>query len=212
VRAVLSIWLIMLASCQYIFSNSSDFSSTQPSPMIISTLQSYTTPVSVFKYPDQVTDGKLLLSIELGDDTCFQASKPIPIKLIFNNLTDRSLTIPADFSIAVNRKGAGGNLVPFITTASGADVLSLADHQIVDIFSTPSDIYREIPANKSIEFEVTFRFPQDLVISESAQTYQLATPSPGEYFVRLVYSEYQRDDDTWHGLIGSNQLEICLLN
>jgi hypothetical protein len=202
----------MLASCQYIFSNSSNFSSTQPSPMIISTLQSYTTPISVFEYPDQVTDGKLLLSIELGDDTCFKANKPIPIKLIFNNLTDKSLTMPADFSIAVNRKGAGGNLVPFITTASGTNVLSLADHQLVDIFSTPSDIYREIPANKSIEFVVTFKFPQDLVISESAQTYQLATANPGKYFVRLVYSEYQRNDHSWHGLIGSNQLEICLLN
>jgi len=180
--------------------------------MIISTLQSYTTPVSVFEYPDQVTDGKLLLSIELGDDTCFQASKPIPIKLIFNNLTDRSLTIPADFSIAVNRKGDGGNLVPFITTASGANVLSLADHQLVDIFSTPSDIYREIPANKKINVEVTFMFPEDLVTSETSQTYLLATPSPGKYLVRLVYSEYQRNDNTWHGAIGSNQLEICLLN
>jgi len=202
----------MLASCQYTFSNSSDFSSTHPSPMIISTLQSYTTPISVLEYPDQVTDGKLLLSIELADDTCFQPSKPISIKLIFNNLTDKSLTIPADFSIAVNRRGDGGNLSPFITTASGENVLSLADHQLMDIFSTPSDIYREIPANKGIELEVIFRFPQDVVTSESAQTYQLATPSPGKYFVRLVYSEYQRNDDTWHGLIGSNQLEICLLN
>jgi hypothetical protein len=164
------------------------------------------------EYPDQVTDGKLLLSIELADDSCFEASEPISIKLIFNNLTDKSLTIPADFSMAVNRRGDGGNLIPFITTASGANVLSLADHQLVDVFSTRSDVYGEIPAHKNLELEVTFIFPEDLVTSESTQTYQLATPSPGKYFVRLVYSEYKRNDDTWHGAIGSNQLEICLLN
>lgn len=206
------IWLVILVSCQQSLSNSDNFPSQRLSPMTISTLQAYKTPISVFEYPDQVTDGKLLLSIDLVNNACSQASKPVSIRLTFSNLTDEALTIPADFSIAVNRRGDGGNLIPFITTAEGADVLSLADHQLVDIFSTPSDIYREIPANQNIEFDVNFVFPQDLVISESTESYQLATPSPGQYFVRLVYSEYRRTDDVWYGAIGSNRLEHCIRN
>jgi hypothetical protein len=210
--AFLGVCLAILVSCQHADSDSDRIPSDGPSPMVSSTLQSYKTPISVFEYPDQVTDGKLLLSIDLVNDACFQASKPVSIRLTFSSLTDEALTIPADFSIAVNRKGDGGDLIPFITTAKGTDVLSLADHQLVDIFSTPSDIYREIPANQDIEFDVEFVFPQDLVISESIETYELATPSPGPYFIRLVYSEYRRNDDIWYGIIGSNRLGICILN
>jgi hypothetical protein len=202
----------ILVSCQHVASASDRISSNETPKMSVSTLESYMTPIRVSEYPDQVTDGKLSLSIDLVDDACFQASKPVSIRLTFSNLTDEALTIPADFSVAVNRKGNGGDLIPFITTAEGTDVLSLADHQLVDIFSTPSDIYREIPANQKIEFDVDFVFPQDLVTSESTEDYDLATPSPGPYFIRLVYSEYRRNDDIWYGVIGSNRLGICLLN
>ena len=202
----------MLASCQYTFSNSSDFSSTPPSPMLISTLQSYKTPISVFEYPDQVTDGKLILSIELVTNDCFQANKPIPITLTIRNLTNQVLTIPANFSVAANRRGNGGNLIPYITTLDGTDVLSLSDHQLVDVFRTSPDTYMSIPANEGVEHEIAFNFPQDLVISETAEGYQLATPTSGKYFVRLVYSESEQSSDIWSGAIGSNQLEICLLN
>lgn len=209
---IAGLWLIILVSCQQALSNSDDFPAHTPLPVTVSTLQGYATPISVFEYHDQVTDGKLLLSIDLADDACFQPSKPVTIRLSFSNLTDDALTIPADFSIAVNRKGNGGDLIPVITTAEGADILSLADHQLVDIFSTPSDIYKEIPSKQRIEFDVDFVFPQDVVISESAETYLLATPSPGQYFVRLIYSEYRRSDDVWYGTIGSNQLEVCIIN
>ena len=209
---IAGIWLVILVSCQQSLSNSEDFPSQTPLPVTVSTLEAYATPISVFEYHDQVTDGELLLSIDLANNACFQSNKPVTIRLTFSNLTDDALTIPADFSIAVNRKGNGGDLIPFITTAEGADVLSLADHQLVDIFSTPSDIYKEIPSNQGIEFRVNFLFPQDLVISESTEMYLLATPSPGQYFVRLVYSEYRRSDDVWYGAIGSNQLEVCIIN
>lgn len=212
VSIILCAYLLILVSCQRALNNSDDPLSNHQSPMIVSTLQSYTTPISVFEYPDQVTDGKLLLSIELAENTCFQASKPIAIRLIFSNLTNELLTIPSDFSIAVNRRGDGGNLIPFITTVKGVSVLPLADYQLVDIFSTPSNINSKISANQKTEFEVNFLFPQDLVLSESIETYQLATPTPGQYFIRLVYAEYRRNDDIWHGAIGSNQLEICVLN
>ncbi len=69
-----------------------------------------------------------------------------------------------------------------------------------------------IPATEGVEHEIAFNFPQDLVISETAEGYQLATPTSGKYFVRLVYSESEQSSDIWSGAIGSNQLEICLLN
>jgi len=208
---IICISLAILASCQYV-SNSGNVPLSQPSPMFAATLQSYTTPLSVFEYLDQVTDGKLLLSIELVNNKCSHTNVPIEVRIIFKNLTDTAITLPADFSIAVNRKGMGGNLIPFITTREGKDVLSLADYQLVDIFSTPSNIYKKIPAEQEVNFDVKFKFPQTLVASQSAETYELATPNPGQYLIRFVYSEYRRSDDIWYGKIGSNRIEICILN
>src|SRR5688572_11065847 len=92
---IICIWLVILVSCQQSLSNSDDFPSHRPSPVTVSTLQAYTTPISVFEYQDQVTDGKLLLFIDLVNNSCFQASKPVSIRLTFSNLTDDALTIPA---------------------------------------------------------------------------------------------------------------------
>jgi len=209
---VLCVWLITLVACQQALSNPENVPSSRPTALVASTHQLYLTPGHVLEYPDQLTDGKLLLSIEAAGNTCLQPGKPAAIRIIFSNLTDQALTIPADFSGGINPIGAGGNLIRFITNAEGAQVFSFGDREMLDIFPTPSNIHRKIPAHQYAEFEVDFTFPEELAIVESSEDYQMATPTPGQYFLRIVYGERPRSDDIWHGAVGSNRLEICVRN
>jgi hypothetical protein len=203
---------LMMVSCKQGASNLSATPSNYSPPMSIATLQAYPTPMNVFEYPGQVTDGSLLFSINAVNVECSKIGDSTELVLTFGNLTDKTINLPADFSIAVNRRGDGGNIIPFIANADEVDVFTLGDFQLVDIFNMPSNIYREIPANQSVDFTIGFRFPKYLVQATSNETIDFATPVPGQYFIRFVYSEYKRDIDAWHGAIGSNRIEICILN
>jgi len=91
-------------------------------------------------------------------------------------------------------------------------VHTLADFQLVDIFSTPSNVYRQVPANQAIDFVAEFIFPDDLAQSMPNEIVKLVTPAPGQYFLRFVYISYEGNQDLWSGSIGSNRIEICILN
>jgi hypothetical protein len=203
---------LAITSCQQIVSNLYATPVSDLPPMSIATLQSYSTPINVSEYSGQVTDGQLLLSVTTMSDGCSKAGSPIELVLVFKNLTDGIINLPANLSIAANRRGDGGDLIPFMVNADGVDVFTLADFQLVDIFNTPSNTYREIPANDSIDFTIEFRFPKYLAQAISSETIDFATPAPGQYFMRFVYSEYKRDVNTWDGAVGSNRFEICILN
>jgi hypothetical protein len=183
-----------------------------PSLVLISTLQSYPTPISVYKYPGQVTDGILLLSVERVADECHNIGDLIELKFLFKNLTEKVIKIPSDFVIAVNRQGAGGNLHPFVTSIAGKDVYGLGDVTMVDIFSTPSRNQVAISAYDEIGVVLRYEFPKYIIESQSDESNPPVTPSPGHYFLRFVYSEYKRNTDVWFGVIGSNQVEICITN
>lgn len=198
--------LFMLTSC------GTAFDVHPVEPITIATLQSYPTPISVFDYPGQVTDGELLLSIEEIDKICHKSSDPIKIKLIFENLLDKPINIPDSFFIAENRRGDGGNIIPLITTVDGQIVKTLADFQLVDIFDTPTDVYRQVPSKRSIDLVIEFRFPKNLAETMSDGTLDLATPNPGQYFIRFVYHSNHPNKDIWSGIIGSPQIQICITN
>jgi hypothetical protein len=204
--------LLLFISCTVTEANQENLDQTNYPTMTIATIQSASTPISVFEYQGQVTDGSISLSIEPANVACVPIDQPIPIKLIFTNLTTEEITIPADFLIAVNRRGDGGNLIPLLRDANGINLLSLADYQLVDIFSTPSSTVSKISSRKSYETTIDYYFPQELVATKSNEKYQLITPSPGQYFIRFVFSEYRRDDPIWYGTIGSNFTKICIQN
>jgi hypothetical protein len=132
--------------------------------------------------------------------------------LVFTNSTDKSIKLPNAFFIAANRHGAGGNVIPLITSIHGTDVYSLADTQFVDIFATPSNSYYELPPKQTVDFAIDYFFPSLLSQIESNTIKGYVTPAPGQYHIRFVYSEHKREIDTWHGLIGSNQIEVCVFN
>lgn len=204
--------IVVVSSCKQTTSDAKDFvvAATQPThPMQVQTLQSLQTPVSVFEYTDQVSDGKLVFSVQDVENVCHDIKKPIKLKLIFSNITDKTINVLNEFSIAVNRRGDGGNIIPFITSSEGEDVYTLADFQLVDIFNTPSIKYLAIQPNRTVDIVVDFRFPNLASQTLPDETIKIMTPSPGQYNIRFVYIEHQRDSDTWYGAIGSNQIRIC---
>jgi hypothetical protein len=204
----LCFWLI-LVSCQ-----NSDQINKPPEVnatyVSINTLRALPTLLTIFEYNGQVSDEKLLFSVIIEDMTCNQIGESFLIKLIFKNLTDKAIKLSTNFSIAVNRFGDGGNISPFITSSNGKDVYSLADSQLVDIFETPSKSYYELDANQSADFSIEYSFPDLLTQIELSKVTGYVTPIPGQYYLRFVYFEPQREVDTWYGAISSNKIEICL--
>lgn len=185
-------------------------STPSPSVMLESTLQSFATPLSIRNYLGQVSDSKLLFSIEEVKNNCYNAGSVIEIKLEFRNLTANALNIVNNFTIASNRHGAGGNVIPFLFTEGKADIYSLADARIADFFPAPVNDFITIPVDQEYTLVVNYRFPKYFIESLTSEAETILTPSPGSYFLRFIYSEYQRDIDTWYGFIGSNLEEICI--
>jgi len=176
----------------------------------IATLQVYSTPVSVFDYKDQVTDGKLLLSIMEVESVCHNPNTPIQIQLSLKNLTSETLLIPSEFKMAISRNGGGGNIIPQITDLKKIDIYSIADTQFVDSFRSPPDKFSKLVADENYKLNIDFLFPGYLVGNLSEQGV-VSTPTPGSYFIRFIYAEYEQDENIWFGAIGSNRIEICIL-
>jgi len=153
-----------------------------------------------------------MLSIEEVDHTCHDLNSQIKMRLVFENLSKDNINLPDEFSIALNRRGDGGNIVPFITDIDGTDLRTPADFSLVDFFNTPSIGYYQLPANQIVVFVVEYRFPSFLSQIMENKTINLVTSKPGQYLIRFVYFEHQRDVDTWYGAIGSNQIEICIIS
>jgi hypothetical protein len=181
-------------------------------PVIVSTLKSYPTPISVFDYPNQSTDGVLLFSVEKIAEKCYKVGEPIELKFIFRNLTDATIKIPGDFAIAINRHGVSGNILPFIMSFNGKSIYSHTDLSLIDTFWTPSDEYGTISGNQQIDIVLAYIFPKYVVHPPITQSYEIVTPNPGRYYLRFVYFGQDRNGEIWSGAIGSNQVDLCIIN
>src|SRR5262245_53245927 len=116
-------YLIFLISCQE-SGNSTGVPKISSPAMSIASLRALPTPLTVFEYTDQVTDGQILFSIATDAKVCHKINQSFKIKLIFMNMLNKTIKLPDDFSIASNRLGDGGNINPFITTTDGNDIFS----------------------------------------------------------------------------------------
>jgi hypothetical protein len=190
-------------------STPTSIATSSPPAILVSTLRAYPTRIGVGEYPGQVTDGILLFSVEKVTDRCYKSLEAIKLKFIFKNLTDKAIKIPNDFSIALDRNGNGGSLLPYITSAEGLDLLSDADILAISIFSPPSDRYLTLLGNQEFETVLIYGFPEFVTRPNQRP---LVTPSPGHYFLKFVFAGYGGDIDIWSGLIESNRIEICLIN
>lgn len=197
---------ILLSSCD----QASKTNVSNDPVMTTTTLQAKSIPISIFDYPGQVTDGRVLLSVEEINSKCHKINETFQIRFIFTNLTDSPIRISSDVSIAVNRRGDGGSLSPFITFEDGRDIYKIGDATLVDIFELPLDTHTQIPGNTSIDFAVKNTFPKLVVEYLEDETINYVTPVPGHYFVRFVYSIYHPDPDIWQEIISSDKLAICI--
>jgi len=145
-------------------------------------------------------------------EKCYKAGEPIELNFIFRNLTDTTIKIPGDFAIAINQHGEGGNILPFIMSFDREIVYSHTDLTLIDTFWSQSDEYVTVSGNHQIDVVLTYVFPKYVVHPPITQTYDFVTPRPGQYLIRFVYFRPDRDIDGWSGAIGSNQIELCLIN
>lgn len=211
--AIIGMMLAGLFSCQNFNAGSNTSPTKHPSLVYIETIQSFSTPLGVDDYPGQVTDGKLLFSITLVENKCFDTQREtVKIELNFKNMTNESLYLEDRFVIAINRIGAGGNLIPILTTGSGEFMSTPWDFEAVDFFNAPPEEYKIIMRNNEYKLTVDYIFPRNIVPSISEDHHNTVTPSPGDYFFRMIYVGVEGLNNTWTGRVGSNQIKICVVN
>lgn len=185
----------------------------------------------VYNDPRQITDGNLKLNIREEGNNCYRRGTyarsqngeftytfgdPAPIIATFENLTNKSITIVDYGSLILPSRlamGHSGNLISILTTLDGQRIITSEDAQSVGYreYPTPPSIsIWELSSKNSISTNTKYIIPTlVLVMSESGQTDFIQIPA-GKYLLKYVYfaTGYQ---DTWDGIISSNQIEICIL-
>jgi hypothetical protein len=94
----------------------------RPSITTVETLMAYPTRISIEEAQEQVTDGKLLISVELIGARCYKAGTPITFRIIFHNLTTQSLWLLDEFNVSPNY--APGEILVYILTPDKQPMLN----------------------------------------------------------------------------------------
>jgi hypothetical protein len=200
ISPIMLVFLVILCSCAL---QSQRPSVNKMDPHIVATA----TQADIWG-SEQATDGKLLLFIEEIEKKCHSKNEPIQIKLAFVNLTNDPLALLDRFSIAANINGQGGNIVALLLAEDGKPLYTPADFQMFDIFEKPERDFKVVSPDSPFETKVEYKLPQGFLdMSEIDQT--VVTPTPGPYKLKLIYAG-NGFFETWHGVIASNQIEICI--
>ena len=173
------------------------------------TLQAYKTPMSVYYYEGQVTNVGLMFSVEVISSECNSVGEPIKIKLFFQNITKEPIKITSEFNIINGGLGAGGNITAIISDNRKNRIYTLADINLSsDTFYTPANEYSTISKNAVEEFTIDYYFPKKIYRNKTDEI--RSTPTPGQYLIRFVYSDYQRENNNWEGVVSSNLITVCI--
>lgn len=173
------------------------------------TLQAYKTPLSVYHYDGQVTDGGLAFFVEVISSKCSDVGGPIKIKLFFQNRTKLPITISSEFNVINGGYSGGGDLSTIIFDNNKRQIYTLADINLgSDIFQAPPSKYSTIPQNAVEEFAIDYYFPEEIIRDKIDEI--RSTPSPGQYLIRFVYSDHQRESNNWEGIVSSNLITVCI--
>ncbi|HNE06550.1 MAG TPA: hypothetical protein PLT08_18620, partial [Anaerolineales bacterium] len=173
------------------------------------TLQAYPSPMSVYSFDGQVTDGRLMFSVEVISSECNNAGEPIKINMFFQNLTTGPILITSGFNIINGGLGAGGNLTAIIFDSHKNRIYTLADRNLSsDTFYVPLNEYSTIFQNASKKFATDYYFPKKIYRNKTDEI--RSTPTSGQYLIRFVYSDYQRENNNWEGVVSSNLITVCI--
>jgi hypothetical protein len=142
---------------------------TQP-PLTFATLQAYPTPLTILDVRDQVSDGRLLFSVEEVEPECHKAGAAIRYKMTFKNLSTGVLTLVNYFHIAVNRASAGGNITLLLATQDNRDVLTTADLGKPDFFSFDQPLFFKLAAGDSYRIILEKKFPSEVVLGTQGKS------------------------------------------
>jgi hypothetical protein len=152
-----------------------------------------------------VTDGKLKITIEGTDVRCYKPGETIPIKVTYQNLTDKRLTI-VDFNIvsSVPLIGANALLIPVLTSTADIRVHSPDELMSSDAANASPTVLHELLPKSSFESFVEYHLPIEIISFDNNQRLQ-----SGQYLLKFVYTALSYKG-SWDGAISSNQTEICV--
>ena len=171
--------------------------------------QGYETLFSVYDYDGQVTDGMLVLATEAVSPKCNNIGEPIKIKLFFQNRTKEPIVLTSEFNIINGGFGTGGNLTAIIFDSHKSRIYTLADINLSsDTFYTRPNVYSTISPNATKEFGIDYYFPKKIYRNKTDEI--RSTPMPGQYLIRFVYSDHQRESNNWEGIVSSNLITVCI--
>lgn len=171
--------------------------------------QGYETLSSVYNYDGQVTDGVLVLATEVVSPKCNNIGSPIKIRLFFQNRSNDPIVITSEFNVINGGFGAGGNLIAIIFDSKKNRIYTLADINLSsDTFYTRPNVYSTILPNSLEEFTIDYYFP-DLIFRNKTDEVR-STPVSGQFLIRFVYSDRQRENSNWEGIVSSNLITVCI--
>ncbi len=178
----------------------------------VQTAPNVTPTVSIFDSPEQITDGKLRLSIRESNEKCYKAGNFIPLTITYENLTKSSLTI-VDYKVMDTHMlfNSQGQLFPVIATSLNERIFSPYDFTRVDLFNPTSPLLYKLPAKTVFEVSVEYYFWSEMVKSDRNGQRQTQPVPPGKYLLKLVYSS-SGNENSWEGAISSNQITICIVD
>jgi hypothetical protein len=166
------------------------------------------TKSNIYNNPNQVTDGKLKLSIKEVNNTCYKPGTRIRIILTYENLTNKNMEIVDYNAISTRPMDSNAQLYPVLTTLLNVRLFSLEDFIEAEVYNPDSPLLQELPANDELEVTVEYYFPPDFMI-DRMRFNETQPPPPGQYFLKLVYVAYHYEH-AWEGKISSNQIKLCI--
>jgi hypothetical protein len=202
------LWGLLLAAC------ASLPTMPVPSPQKIMITPTESRPLyeAIERSDEAFNDGKLALTVRVKEMKCFSIAEPIPIVLVFENLTDEPLKLESNFIYSSKRMSANGNIFVWLTGPDGTPLLTLGDILPED-FLEPTRLplrYQTLSGHSKLETEIAYQIPEQ-VLDGYATKSEPFTPTPGQYLLRVIYQSLASEQENeWEGLIASQRIELCV--
>lgn len=166
---------------------------------------------SAFYSTNPVTDGKLEVSTGSFDTLCFHPGELVYFQTIFKNVSDEDIKL-VDFNYPSRKETANayGQIYPILTTLDGKEIYPDT------YFSQDAAINPRSPFISLIHPDVIlvvgegYQIPKNIGVEDKDHNVTFQPLSSGKYLLKFVYTSIGYDD-SWKGIISSNQIEVCVV-
>lgn len=163
-------------------------------------------------FNQQVTDGKLMLFAEEVNPECHKITTLetyMNVRLVFQNMTEDSLTIPDASSVSPNSRLTGGDIVALFFSTDGSRIRLWRDDLDMVMKYEPGAVV-VIPAQN--EYVITIKIPLPSTLSGYER---ITLIPPGHYLTKIIYNNSHDtvagQGNIWTGIISSNLVELCMV-